>query len=101
MSMARKPDLVREMMEREQDHFEQNEEKIKHLILKETEHAQLKVAQLQSDIRALEQKLNTLHHQHKWIQLKWYSWSLHRKKRKLNYLKKISPSSTKAKEFLG
>ena len=101
MSMARKPDLVREMMDREQDNFERNQEKLKDLILKEAQHVQQKIVLLQSEITALEHKLRTLHDKNKWLQVKWHSFILRQKKRRLAYLRQITPSSKNTKEFLG
>ena len=97
-----KPDAVRDMFERQQEHYDKaRQDKIKRLIIEETNDIQHKISHLQNEIIALEIHNRKLHEQNQWLKLKWFSFILRRKKRKLAYLKQIMPTNKSAEQLLG
>ena len=101
MSMA-KPDAVRDLFERQMEYYDKSrQDKIKRAIIEETNIVQHKIILLENQINVLEHYTRTLHEQKKWFKLKWSSFVLHRKQRKLAYLKQITPSKKSTEQLLG
>jgi hypothetical protein len=89
-------DLFRQMRELQERastaKLKAQEEKIKRIIVRKIIALQKRVSALQKEVVALDKKCKHLHAKGKGLQLIYFSWKLRKKKKKLENMKKMTPS---------
>lgn len=73
--------------------LEEKEKKIQKEIMHRILNCQKKLKEREREVLLLEKKCKTLHDQGKSFSLWWCTWKLNRKRRQLEELRKITPSS--------